>query len=129
MNIAEKFGRWFVVGVWILAGGYCLLNVYYGAGFGRLLGFKVFNTQDAIFALAGCAFFVAAFGIARHHRWARPLSLALWALFGYWVLGALRTYSDVIWFPIVAFALFVATLLWLLSSASREDSQQAALHT
>ena len=88
MNIAEKFGRWFVVGVWILAGGYCLLNVYYGAGFGRLLGFKVFNTQDAIFALAGCAFFVAAFGIARHHRWARPLFAG--ALGAVWLLGSRR---------------------------------------
>src|SRR5580704_2246043 len=129
MNIAEKFGRWFVAGVWILAGIYCLLNVYYGAGFSRLWGFKAFNTQDAIYTFAGLAFLVAAFGIARHLRWARALSLALWALFGYWDLSALRAYSDVIWFPIIAFVLFVATLLWLLSSASREDSQQTILHT
>jgi hypothetical protein len=129
MNIAEKFGRWFVVGVWTLAGGYCLWSVYFGVSLERTFGVKVFDSQDAIYTLAGLAFLTAAFGIARHHRWARPVSLALWALFGYWDLEALGTFADVRWFPILAFGFFAATLLWLLSSAAREDSRQAALHT
>jgi hypothetical protein len=130
MNIAEKFGRWFVVGVWLLAGGFCLLNVIRDVSLERgSAGVRVFDSQDAIYSLAGIAFLAAAFGIARHHRWARPLSLALWALFGYWDLGAFGSFADVRWFPMIGFGLFVATLLWLLSSASREDSQKVALHS
>lgn len=129
MNIAEKFGRWFVVGVWILAGGFCLLNVFHSVSLEHALGVKVFDSQDAIYLLAGLAFMAAAFLIARHHRWGRSLSLGLWLLFGYWDLEALGTFADVRWFPITAFVFFVAALFWLLSSASREDSQQVALHT
>jgi hypothetical protein len=129
MNIAEKFGRWFVAGVWILAGGFCLLNVYSGGSIRHIPGAKSFNLDDAIYLLAGISYFAAAFLIVRRHRWARPLSLALWALFGYWDLEALGTFADVRWFPITAFVFFVAALLWLLSSAAREDSHRAALHT
>jgi hypothetical protein len=126
MNIAEKFGRWFVVGVWILAGAYCLLNVCFDVAMERSFHtLKVFDSQDAIYTVAGFAFLVAAFGITRHHGWARTLSLGLWALFGYWDFGAMGTFADERWFPFIALGLFAAALLWLLSSAAHEDSRGA----
>jgi len=78
MSIAEKFGRWFVFGLWILAGSYCLLNAAINVKLERDFQLtRIFDLQDAEYAAAGVAFLAAAFLLARRHRWARPVSLAL----------------------------------------------------
>lgn len=119
MNIAEKLGRWFVVAVWIVAGAYSLLNV----------SIRFFTSQDAVYALSGLAFFVAAFGIARRNRWARPLSLVLWVVFGYWDFGAIGLFGDMRWFPLLGLALLFAALLWLMSPAAAGSQRGAMRHT
>jgi hypothetical protein len=129
MNIAEKFGRWFVVAVWLLAGTYCLLNAGFDVALERSWHTGgIFDSQDAAYTLAGFAFLAAAILIVRHHRWARPLSLALWAIFGYWDFSSMSTFADQRWFPLTAFALFVLAFLWLLSPAARGDARDPVLH-
>jgi hypothetical protein len=130
MNIAEKFGRWYVVVLWCLAGAFCIYNNWYGffvAHANRAV--VVFSRDDAIFTLAGIAFFTGAYGIARRLRWARGFSLGLWAIFGYWDFGAIGFYGEMRWFPLTALTLLFIALLWLISSAAMEPSREAIRHT
>ena len=58
MNIAEKFGRWYVVVLWTLAGAFSIYDIWYGifvAHANRAI--IVFNSDDAIYTFAGIAFF------------------------------------------------------------------------
>jgi uncharacterized membrane protein YhdT len=89
----------------------------------------VFSRDDAIFTLAGIAFFTGAYGIARRLRWARGFSLGLWAIFGYWDFGAIGFYGEMRWFPLTALTLLFIALLWLMSSAAMEPSREAIRHT
>jgi hypothetical protein len=126
MNIAGKFGRWFVVLLWTLAGAFSIYNIWYGifvAHANRAV--VVFSSDDAIFTLAGIVFFTGAYGLARRLRWARTFSFGLWALYGYWSYGALGSYGDIKWFPYTALALWFIALLWLMSSAAMESSSEA----
>ncbi|HUK29783.1 MAG TPA: hypothetical protein VLV89_01640, partial [Candidatus Acidoferrum sp.] len=84
--------------------------------------------SDLIFLFAGIGFFTGAYGVARRLTWARHLSLALWALFGYWDFGAIGTYADMRWFPLALLVLFFAALLWLLSPAALAQSIPAVPH-
>jgi hypothetical protein len=121
MNIAGKFGRWFVVVLWTLAGAFSIYNIWYGffvAHAGPAV--VVFSSDDVIFTLAGIAFFTGAYGLARRLRWARTFSFGLWAAFGYWNYGAIGFYGDIKWFPYTALALWFLALLWLMSSAARQ---------
>lgn len=120
MNIAEKFGRWFVAAAWIAAGGYCLLNAGIGVTLARELHAPHMIVQeDVIYACSGLAFLAAAFGVVRHYRWARQLSFGLWALLGYWDLGAFGQFADRRWFPLLGFALFVVALFWLVAPTAQ----------
>jgi hypothetical protein len=121
MNIAGKFGRWFVVVLWTLAGAFSIYNIWYGFFVARAdKAVVVFSSVDVTYTLAGIAFFTGAYGLARRLRWARAFSLGLWAVFGYWNYGALSFYADIKWFPLTALALWFLALLWLMSSAARE---------
>jgi hypothetical protein len=130
MNIAEKYGRWFVVVLWTLAGTFCIYNIWYGFFVARAdRAAVVFSSVDAIYTLAGIAFFTGAFGVGRRLRWARTFSFGLWALFGYWNFGAIGLYGDMRWFPLTALALLFLALLWLMSSAAMESSREAIRHS
>jgi hypothetical protein len=121
MNIAGKFGRWFVVVLWTLAGAFSIYNIWYGFFVARAgKAVIVFSSDDAIFTLAGIAFFAGAYGLARRLHWARTFSFGLWAMFGYWNYGAIGFYEDIKWFPSTALALWFLALLWLMSSAAME---------
>jgi hypothetical protein len=111
MNVSEKFGRWYVTALWTAAGVFCVLNVVVHPA-------STLTTPDLIFLGAGIGFFSGAIGVARHYVWARHVSLGLWALFGYWDFGALGSFGEMRWFPLVALVLFFAALLWLLSPAA-----------
>ncbi len=121
MNIAEKFGRWYVAALWAGAGIFCVLNVVVHPS-------SKLTESDLIFLLAGIGFFTGAYGVARRLTWARHLSLALWALFGYWDFGAIGTYADLRWFPLALLVLFFAALLWLLSPSALAQSILAVPH-
>jgi hypothetical protein len=126
MNIAGKFGRWFVVVLWTLAGAFSIYNIWYGffvARANRVV--VVYSSDDIIFTLAGIAFFAGAYGLARRLRWARTFSFGLWAAFGYWNYGAIGSYEDIKWFPFTALALWFLALLWLMSSAAKETFDEA----
>ena len=131
MNIAGKFGRWFVVVLWTLAGAFSIYDIWYGifvAHANRAI--IVFNSDDAIYTFAGIAFFTGAYGLARRLRWARTLSFGLWAIFGYWNFSAISVYEDIKWFPFTALALWFLALLWLMSSAAKEtfdDSSEGSI--
>jgi hypothetical protein len=130
MNIAEKLERWFVVILWTLAGAFSIYNIWYGffvACANRVI--VVLSSDDAIYTLAGIAFFTGAYGIARRLRWARTFSLGLWVMFGYWNFGAIGRYGEMRWFPFTALALWVFALLWLMSSAAIGPSGEAIRHT
>ena len=134
MNFGEKFGRWFVVVLWTLAGAFSIYNIWYGFFVARAnRAVVVYSSDDVIFTLAGIAFFTGAYGLARRLRWARTFSLGLWAAFGYWNYGAIGFYQDIKWFPFTALALWFLALLWLMSSAARETfdgpSGEAIRHT
>ncbi len=134
MNIAGKFGRWFVVLLWTLAGAFSIYNIWYGFFVARAnRAVVVYNSDDIIFTLAGIAFFTGAYGLARRLRWARTFSFGLWAVFGYWNYGAIGIYEDIKWFPFTALALWFLALVWLMSSAARETfdetSDEAIRHT
>src|SRR5882724_2240908 len=129
MNIAEKFGRWYVVVLWTLAGAFSIYNIWYGFFFARASNAViVYSSADATYTLAGVAFFTGAYGVARRLRWARGLSFGLWTLFGYWNFGAIGLYGDMRWFPYTALALLFLALLWLMSSAAMEPERQAIRH-
>jgi len=130
MNIAGKFGRWFVVVLWTLAGAFSIYNIWYGffvARANRVV--VVYSSADVIFTLAGIAFFAGAYGLARRLRWARTFSFGLWAAFGYWNYGAIGLYEDIKWFPFTALALWFLALLWLMSSAAKETFDEAIRDT
>jgi hypothetical protein len=130
MNIAEKYGRWFVVILWSCAGLFCVYNLWFGFTVARAAGVAVvFSSSDVWFTLAGIAFFTGAYGVARRLRWARGFSFGLWALFGYWNFGAIGMYGDMRWFPFTALALLFLALLWLMSSAAMETSREVIRHT
>ena len=134
MNIAGKFGRWFVVVLWTLAGGFSIYNIWYGFFVARAdKSVVVFSSVDVTYTLAGIAFFTGAYGLARRLRWARTFSFGLWAIFGYWNFGAIGSYGDIKWFPYTALALWFIALIWLMSSAARErfdePSNEAIRHT
>lgn len=121
MNIGGKFGRWFVVVLWTLAGAFSIYNIWYGIFVARAeKAVVVFSSADVTFTLAGIAFFTGAYGLARRLRWARAFSLGLWAVFGYWDFGAIGSYGDIKWFPYTALALWFLALIWLMSSSARE---------
>jgi hypothetical protein len=121
MNVSTRVGRWYVVTLWVAAGIFCVLNV-------ALHPANYLTKSDLIYLLAGIGFFTGAFGVARRLNWARPLSIGLWALFGYWDFGALGTFADMRWFPLAALGLFFAALLWLLSPAALGQSLAAVPH-
>jgi hypothetical protein len=125
MNIAEKFGRWYVVVLWALAGAFSIYNIWYGFFVARASNTViVFSSADVTYTLAGIAFFTGAYGVARRLRWARGLSFGLWALFGYWNFGAIGLYGDMRWFPYTALVLLFLALLWLMSSEAIEQERQ-----
>jgi hypothetical protein len=127
MNIAGKFGRWFVVVLWTLAGAFSIYNIWYGFFVARAdKAVVVFSSVDATYTLAGIAFFTGAYGLARRLRWARTFSFGLWAAFGYWNYGALSFYADIKWFPLTALALWFLALLWLMSSTARETFDESS---
>jgi hypothetical protein len=135
MNIAEKFGRWFVVVLWSCAGAFCVFNVWFSFAFvrnmGRLLKSRdvvMFDSTDAWFTLAAIVFLAGAYGVARRLRWARTVSLGLWGLYGYWNFGAFNSFGDMPWFPRTALALWFLALLWLMSSAAMEPSREVIRH-
>jgi hypothetical protein len=66
--------------------------------------------------------------VARRDVWARQVSLGRWALFGYWDFGALGSFEEIRWFPLVALVMFFAALLWLLSPAALAQSLPAVTH-
>jgi hypothetical protein len=121
MNVSKKFGRWYVAVLWAAAGIFCVLNVVVHPA-GNM------TTSDLLFLLAGVMFFTGAIGLARRYPWARNLSIALWALFGYWDFGALGSFGDMRWFPLTALGLFFVALLWLLSPAALGRSLLAVPH-
>ena len=130
MNIAGKFGRWFVVILWTLAGAFSIYNIWYGFFVARVeKAVVVYSSADVTFTLAGIAFFTGAYGLARRLRWARTFSFGLWAAFGYWNFGAIGSYGDIKWFPYTALALWFIALLWLMSSEAVEPSNEAIRHT
>jgi len=130
LNIAEKFGRWFVVVLWSCAGAFCLSNLWFGFAVARAAQVAiVFSSSDVWYTAAGIAFFAGAYGIARRLRWARNFSLGLWMLFGYWNFGAIGFYADMRWFPLTALALLFMALLWLMSSAASETREEETRHT
>jgi len=130
MNIAGKFGRWFVVVLWTLAGAFSIYNIWYGFFVARVeKAVVVYSSADVTFTLAGIAFFTGAYGLARRLRWARTFSFGLWAAFGYWNFGAIGSYGDIKWFPYTALALWFIALLWLMSSEAVEPSNEAIRHT
>jgi hypothetical protein len=130
MNIAGKFGRWFVVVLWTLAGAFSIYNIWYGFFVARAENaVVVYSSADVTFTLAGIAFFTGAYGLARRLRWARTFSFGLWAAFGYWNFGAIGSYGDIKWFPYTALALWFIALLWLMSSEAVEPSNEAIRHT
>jgi len=130
MNIAEKFGRWYVVVLWTLAGAFSIYNIWYGLFVARAANAViVYSSVDAVYTLAGVAFFTGAYGVARRLRWARTFSFGLWGLFGYWNFGAINLYGDMRWFPYSALALWFLALLWLMSSAAVEPSREVIRHT
>ena len=121
MNVSEKFGRWYVVALWAAAGVFCVLNVVAHPA-------SYLTKSDLIYLLVGVGFFTGAYGVARRLIWARHVSIALWALFGYWDFGALGSFADMRWFPLAALGLFFAALLWLLSPAALGQSLAAVSH-
>jgi len=130
MNIAGKFGRWFVVVLWTLAGAFSIYNIWYGFFVARAeKTVVVYSSADVTFTLAGIAFFTGAYGLARRLRWARTFSFGLWAAFGYWNFGAIGSYGDIKWFPYTALALWFVALIWLMSSEAIEPSNEAIRNT
>jgi hypothetical protein len=121
MNVSSKLGRWYVVALWAAAGAFSVLNVIVHPA-------SNMTQSDLIYLLAGVGFFTGAIGVARRYVWARPLSIGLWALFGYWDFGAIGSFADMRWFPLTALVLFFAALLWLLSPAALGQSLAAVPH-
>ena len=132
MNIAEKFGRWFVVGSVdscgrILPAERCLR---------RGDGAQLPHAQSVRFArrhlhsrrvrIPG-----AAFGLTRHHGWARTLSFGLWAIFGYWDFGAMGRLRRRAMVSIHRFGDFLprASLAAFVRGETFEDSRGAIRHT
>ncbi len=121
MDISPKLGRWYLTVLWAAAGVFCVLNVVVHPP-------RNMTNSDLIYLFAGVCFFSEAYGVARRLSWARHVSLGLWALFGYWDFGALGSFGDMRWFPLVALGLFFAALLWLLSPAALGQSFSAVPH-
>jgi len=118
----EKFGRWCVAVLWAAAGVFCVLNVVVHPS-------ETLTRPDIEYLLAGVLFFAGAYGVARRLRWARNVSLGLWALFGYWDFSALGSFGGMRWFPLAALGLFFLALLWLLSPAAMGQTLAAVPHT